>query len=151
MPDRCDEIIELMLNHKGYGYRQVDKDLLKAFVRYEYDSNRWAMIISPEDDILGWISWYCFDDDSLEQLKEHGLPGCFEKQIPLHQGNNLYLANAVVRENSSPNILRTLVRMARQANPKAITCSAFLWNRKSPVWRWSSFSLMFRSIHHGRR
>ena len=87
MKNRADEIISMMLSHTGYGYRHIPAEALTAFVRYEWQSNRWVMLTEPESDhILGWISWYNFDDESLQYVKQFSLIGCFDRDIPLHKG-----------------------------------------------------------------
>ena len=97
MKDRTPEIIALMKGDNRNGYRHISQSVLTEFVRCEWRSNRWAMIADPNDQsILGWISWYTLDDESLENVKEYGILGCFHKDISLHHGNNLYLCNAVV-------------------------------------------------------
>ena len=124
------------------GYRHIPRKVLTEFVRCEWNSNRWAMIPDPEtDEILGWISWYTLDDESLANVQEYGILGCFQKNIPLHQGTNLYLCNAVVREGVPSGVFRLLVNLAKQANPQARTINAHLRNRDDPVFRWSSFKL----------
>lgn len=149
MQDRTDEIVALMKEGYRKGYRHISKEILTEFVRCEWQSNRWAMIVDPNDPekILGWISWYTLDDNSLENVKEYGILGCFQKNIPLSQGENLYLCNAVVRQNVPGGVFRLLVNMAKQANPQARTISAHLRNRGEPVFRWSSFRLPDRTEH----
>ncbi len=142
MKNRADEIIHLMRTHSGYGYRHIKAEVLTAFVQYEWTSNRWAMIVEPDTlRILGWISWYNLDDTSLKQVKEYGLPGCYFQHIPIKQGNNIYLSNVVVREGLPSGVFKGLVHMAKQANPEAKSINAHLWNRDTPVWRWSSFPM----------
>ncbi len=146
MQDRTDELIALMKEGYRKGYRHISKDLLTDFVRCEWESKRWAMIPDPKtDEILGWISWYTLDDESMKQVQEYGILGCFQKDIPLSQGENLYLCNAVVREGVPSGVFRLLVNMAKQANPQARTINAHLRNRDDPVFRWSSFHLADRS------
>ena len=58
MQNRADEIIAMMLAHKGYGYRHIPAEVLSEFVRYGWQSNRWVMITDPEsDNSVGLISW----------------------------------------------------------------------------------------------
>ena len=145
MEDRTDEIIALMKGSYRNGYRHISSNVLAEFVRCEWLSNRWAMIAEPESqNILGWISWYILDDESLENVKEYGILGCFHKDIAIHNGNNLYLCNAVVREGVTSSIFRMLVKMAKAANPEATTINAHLRNRDDPVFRWSSFRMPSR-------
>ena len=142
MEDRTPEIIALMKGSYRNGYRNISQNVLAEFVRCEWRSNRWAMIVEPDNQsILGWISWYILDDESLQNVKEYGILGCFHKDIALHKGDNLYLCNAVVKEGVSGSIFRMLVRMAKAANPEARTISAHLCNRDDPLFRWSSFRL----------
>lgn len=142
MKDRTEEIIELMTGSYRNGYRHISTKVLTEFVRCEWRSDRWAMIAEPEsENIMGWISWYIFDDESLENVKEYGVLGCFYKDIQLHKGENLYLCNAVVKEGVSGTVFRMLVKMAKAANPEARTINAHLRNRDDPLFRWSSFKL----------
>lgn len=141
MKNRSDEIIYLMRTHSGHGYRHIKAELLTVFVRYEWQTNRWAMIVEPDtNEVLGWISWYNLDESSLKQVEQYGLPGCFAKNIPLGKGPHLYLSNVVVREAVPSGVFNLLVNMAKQANPHAQSVNAHLWNRDTPVWRWSSFT-----------
>ncbi len=144
MRDCTEEIVSLMLTTRhGQGYRHISKSVLSAFVRYEWDSQRWEMIVDPEtQQINGWISWYRLDDSSLEQIGKHGVVGCFERDIPLHSGNNLYLCNAVVRDGAPVGTFWLLVSMAKAANPYTKTISAHLRNRSNKPCRWSSFERM---------
>lgn len=141
MRNRADEIIYLMRTHKGYGYRHIPADLLVQFVRYEWQSNRWAMITDPVDQkVLAWISWYSLDEPSLKQVQQYGLPGCYAKKIPLGPGAYLYLCNTVVREGVPHEVFRTLINMVKQENPHALSINAHLWNRDTPTWRWINFT-----------
>ena len=92
--------------------------------------------------INGWISWHRLDDASLEQIRKHGVIGCFERDIPLHAGDNLYLCNAVVRPGAPVGTFWLLMSMAKAANPHTRTISAHLRNRGNKPCRWSSFKRM---------
>ena len=139
MKNRADEIIYLMRSHKGFGYRHVSLSVLVEFVRYEWHSNRWAMITETGTDrILGWISWYSLDRQSLDYVREYGMAGCFGKDLPMHQGTHVYICNTVVRENLPAALFRKLWNMALSANSEAETINAHLCNRNAPVWRWFS-------------
>lgn len=145
MEDRTDEILALMKGSYRTGYRHISRSVLNDFVRCEWRSNRWAMIVEPENqNILGWISWYTLDDESLKNVKEYGILGCFHNDIALHNGQNLYLGNAVVREGVTGSIFRILVKMAKVSNPEVTTINAHLRNRDDPVFRWSSFRMPYR-------
>lgn len=142
MEDRTSEIIALMKGDNRNGYRHISQNVLAEFVRCEWRSNRWAMMVDSNDQsIMGWISWYILDDESLQNVKEYGILGCFHKDISLQQGNNLYLCNAVVKEGVSGSVFRMLVKMAKAANPEARTINAHLRNRDDPLFRWSSFRM----------
>ena len=142
MEDRTSEIIALMKGGYRNGYRHISQSVLTEFVRCEWRSNRWAMIADPNSqNITGWISWYMLDNESLENVKEYGVLGCFYKNILLHTGKNLYLCNAVVKQGVSGSVFRILVKMAKAANPQAKTINAHLRNRDDPLFRWSSFRL----------
>ena len=144
MRDCTDEIISLMLTTRnGQGYRHISRSVLSAFVRYEWESQRWEMIIDPQtQQVNGWLSWYRLDDSSLERIRKHGVVGCFERDIPLLAGNNLYLCNAVVRKGAPVGTFMFLVSMAKASNPHAKTISAHLRNREKKPCRWSSFNRM---------
>ena len=130
----------MLTTRNGQGYRHISKSVLSAFVRYEWESHRWEMIIDPRtQQVNGWISWYRLDDASLKQVEQHGMMGCFERDIPLHSGDNLYLCNAVVREGAPVGTFCMLVSMAKAANPHTKTISAHLRNRENRTFRWSSF------------
>ena len=147
MQDRTEEIVALMKEGYRKGYRHISKEVLTEFIRCEWQSNRWAMIVDQQnpEKILGWISWYILDNDSLANVQEHGILGCFKKDIALSQGDNLYLCNAVVRQGVPSGVFRLLVNMAKQANPEARTISGHLRNREGSVFRWASFRLPERS------
>ena len=144
MRDCTEEIVSLMLTTRnGQGYRHISKSVLSAFVRYEWDSQRWEITVDHKTRrINGWISWYRLDDASLEVVKQHGIIGCFEQDIPLQAGDNLYFCNAVVREGAPVGTLRFLVSMAKSANPHTKTISMHLRNRRNEPCRWSSFKRM---------
>lgn len=142
MRNRADEIIYLMRSHPGYGYRRISGETLSGFIRYEWSTHRWAMMVDQQNRILGWLSWYCFDHNSLQAVKKHKLTGCVHKAITLHNGPHLYISNVVVRQETDKRIFRQLMRMARKQNPDAVTCSAFCCNRREEVDRWSSFKLL---------
>lgn len=141
MKDCTEEIVRLMLTTRnGQGYRHISKSVLSAFVRYEWDSQRWEMIVDPKtQQVNGWISWYRLDDASLKQVEQHGMVGCFERDISLHSGDNLYLCNTVVRKGAPVGTFWLLISMTKAANPHTKTISAHLRNRKNKAGRWSSF------------
>ena len=105
------------------------------------------MIMEPDTgEVLGWISWYCFDQDSLEKVKEFGLPGCFYQNEKLLPGSHVYFSNAVIREGAGKRTFRTLWSMALKANQDAESHNAHLWNRDTPVWRWFTRSVKRKSV-----
>ena len=136
-------VIELVLGHPGHGFRCIDSDVLTAFIRYEFDSGRWAGLRDSEtDQVNGWISWYNFSPDSLAEVKDYGLPGCYRHDIRLHPGRHCYISNVVVREGMPKGAFRLLWNLVCLRNPGAETFNAHLCNR--PVkdgeqhWRWFS-------------
>ena len=141
MKDYTEEIVRLMkTTRNGQGYRHISKSVLSAFVRYEWNSYRWHMITDYKTKCVnGWISWYRLDDASLEQIKKHGVIGCFERKTPLQAGDNLYLCNVVVREGAPVGTFWFLISLAKAQNPGIKTISAHLRNRKNKLCRWSSF------------
>lgn len=146
MRDCTEEIVRLMLTTRnGQGYRHISKSVLSAFVRYEWESQRWEMIVDPKtQQVNGWISWYRLDDASLKLVEHYGIVGCFEWDIPLQPGNNLYFSNAVVRDDAPVGTLWLLYSMAKVANPDIKTISAHYRNRMGKPCRWSSFKRMKR-------
>ena len=153
MKNRADEVIYLMRSHSGYGYRNVPAKVLQMFVRYEWESNRWGMIVEKgTDKILGWISWYSLDSESLMNVRKYGLPGCYSKDIPIHPGNCLYICNVIVREDSPANVFRTLWNMALEANPDACTVNAHLYNRNAHKPRWfTKYIADKKTVPHRRK
>ena len=152
MKNRADEVIYLMRSHSGYGYRDVPARMLQAFVRYEWESNRWGMIVEQgTNKILGWISWYGLDGETLTNVRRYGLPGCYFKQLPIRPGNCLYICNVVVREDAPANVFRNLWNMALEANPDACTVNAHLYNRNSQKPRWFSKYIADKKIEQLRR
>lgn len=143
MQDRTDDIVALMKEGYRKGYQHISRERLAQFVRCEWESNRWAMVVDEQDTnkLLGWISWYTLDDNSLANVQENGILGCFHKNIALNSGENLYLCNAVVRQGEPSGVFRLLMSMAKQANPEARTISAHLRNRDDPAFRWATFRL----------
>ena len=86
--------------------------------------------------VLGWISWYNLDAESISEVKRHGLPDCYAHNITLYSGDHIYICNAVVRDGVPAGIFRLLWNMAVQANPEAVTINAHLRNRKDQPPRW---------------
>ena len=143
MEDRAAEVYELIRHHSGYGHRHIPDEVLKAFIRYEWDSGRWAALRDmASDEITGWISWYNLDAASLEEVKNCTLPGCYQHKVPLAYGPHCYISNVVVKEGQEKKHFRLLWNLACQKNRAAETISAHLCNRPpeggKPHCRWFS-------------
>lgn len=135
--NRSDEVIALINSNPGPAYRLTDRTMLSAFIKHELASNRWAMVIDRETGRLnGWISWYCLDLASLLMIYTHGLPECFDRDIPLSPGREVYICNAIVHHDAPRGTFRKLWNMAVRANPGANSFNAHLRNRENQPMRW---------------
>lgn len=133
---RVDDVMALIDSNPGPAYHSIDKTTLKAFIDYELASNRWAMATDQDGKIMGWISWYGFDLASLLKIYELGLPKCFEEDIPLFPGKEIYICNAVILPKAPRGTFRKLWNMVVKANPSANSFNAHLRNRKNQKMRW---------------
>ncbi|PJE79284.1 hypothetical protein CI610_01749 [invertebrate metagenome] len=135
MKNRADEVIYLMRQYPGHAFSDMKACLLMNLVRYEWNSNRWAMVVDEDNRILGWMSWYCFDTPSLLSIRDRGLVGCYYQNIPLNDGQHVFVCNSIVRPGQPVKVFRNLRNMVYEANKGKQTINAWLCNRKNQQ-RW---------------
>ena len=128
---RVAEIVGLMRGHGGSYYAAMEPAALTAVVAREWQLGQWLMITDRDNHLLGWLSYYCLDWDSIERIREHGFHGCIRQRLPLNGGDHLYLANVVVAPDAPANTFSQLYRATVASFPRSLSLSAWLTNRSN--------------------
>lgn len=106
-------------------------ELVRARIMGELVSGQWAMVTADGGKLWGWISWYCVDDEVFEILRagrqdELLIEG---RVIDMRNGDNLWLATAVVAPWAPDSTYRNLSALAKERNKHCKRVGATLIKR----------------------